>query len=99
FATSKVFAISVARVNAVPRGPGGASARTVPPRQPTAGIPWRRSLTGVPELPGSRLPSAVVPHGGHHRVAFPDGADHHALVVEQRRDQPVVEAQAPLALI
>ena len=47
------------------------------------------------EPPGGRLPTAEVPHGGHHRVPLRCGADHHALVVEERRGQPILEGGTP----
>ena len=70
------------------------SAASVEPhgRRPESHDP--RLLGGVPERSGGCLPSVDVPHGGHHRVLFPDGADHQALMLEQWRGQPVVEGQA-----
>jgi hypothetical protein len=40
-----------------------------------------------------------VPHDRDDRVLLLRRADHHALVVEQRRGQPVVEQQVPRIII
>ena len=48
---------------------------------------------------GGRSPPAHIPYSGHQRLLVAGSADHHALVVEQGRGQPVVELLAAVAAI
>src|SRR5260370_38522974 len=50
------------------------------------------------EFSGSGLPTVNIPDRGHGCCLIPGGADDHALVVEQRRGQPVLEVLVTVVL-